>query len=84
MFLALIMKEFSRPIIYIKTNAMNENKVKNQHKVHDVETPSPPQVMDPSKSPQRGESENETGTDKGNSSKSKKKKDRKPSANEEL
>lgn len=69
---------------------MNENKDKTQPKdrtqpkEHDVETPSPPQVMDPSKSPQKGESENEKGPDKGNASKSKKKKDHKLSPNEEL
>lgn len=55
-----------------------------KHKGHDVETPSPPQVMDPSKSPQKGESKNEKGPDTGSSSKSKKEKDRNLAPNEEL
>jgi len=61
-----------------------DNKDKTQPKEHNVETPSPPQVMDPSKSPQKGESKNEKGPDKGSSSKSKKAKDRKLTPNEEL
>jgi hypothetical protein len=61
-----------------------DNKDRTRHKEHDVETPSPPQVMDPSKSPQKGESKNENGPEKGSSSKSKKGKDRKLSPNEEL
>ena len=61
-----------------------DNNDKTQHKGHDVETPSPPQVMDPSKPPQKGESKNEKGPDKGSSSKSKKAKDRKLAPDEEL
>ncbi len=57
---------------------------KNQPKEHDVETPSPPQVMDPSRTPKETVSKEEK-RDKGNRSKSSKKvKDRSLSPNEEL
>ena len=64
---------------------MEQNKDNPKEKEHNVETPSPPQVMDPSKSPQKGESENENISDKGSSSKrAKKGKNRKLAPNEEL
>jgi len=71
---------------------MKQNKDnKNKGKEHDVETPSPPQVMDPSRSPKETDSEEEKKSgeqkrEKGNrsSKSSKKMKDRSLSPNEEL
>jgi hypothetical protein len=64
---------------------------KNKRKEHDVETPSPPQVMDPSKAPKDTDSDEQKNSgeqkiEKANRSSktSKKMKDRSLSRNEEL
>ena len=58
---------------------------KNQPREHEVHTPSPPQVMDPSKSPQESDSKPESKEKKSRSTKSANKvKDRSLSPNEEL
>lgn len=64
---------------------MKEDKEnKNQPREHDVETPPPPQVMDPSRSPQDSDLTQESKDKKNRSSKSAKKiKGRSPSPNEE-
>ena len=57
----------------------------NQPGKHDVETPAPPQVMDPSKSPHESSSNKAKKDEKNRSSKSTKNvKDRTLSPNEEL
>ena len=62
-----------------------EKENKNQPKEHEVHTPSPPQVMDPSRSPQESDFDQDSKEKKSRSAKSTKKvKGRSLSPNEEL
>lgn len=64
---------------------VEKNKPKSKEKEHGVETPPPPQVMDPSASPEKQDSDKENSPEKGKSAKkTNKPNDRNLSSDEEL